>query len=54
MTSFAFLLWAAGAVAKILQLIVKSVLLSLSDQICLDSSVLFQWFLFRKENLCCV
>ena len=31
MASFAFV---AGAVAKILQLIVKSVLLSLSDQVC--------------------
>ena len=46
MTSFTFV--AVG------HLIVKSVLLSLSDQICFDSSVLFELFLFRKESLCCV
>ena len=43
MVSFAFLAvgrWGGGA--KILQLIVKSVLLSLSFQICFDSSVLFE------------
>ena len=34
-----------------LQLIVKLVLLSLSDQMCLDSSVLFEYFLIRKESL---
>ena len=32
----------AGAVAKILQLIEKLVLLSLSVQICFDSSMLFE------------
>ena len=41
MASFAFVA-VGGAVAKILQLVVKSVLLSLSDQICFDSSVLFE------------
>ena len=36
------LLLLAGAVAKILQLIVKLVLLSLGVQICFDSSALFE------------
>ena len=41
MASFAFV-DLGRAVAKINQLIVKSLLLSLSDQICFDSSVLFE------------
>ena len=42
----------AGAFCRIFQVTVCSMLLSLRDQIFLDNSVLLQYFLFRKDDLC--
>ena len=41
-----------GRVCRIFHVTVCSMLLSLRDQIFLDSSVLLQYFLFRKDDLC--
>ena len=42
----------AGAFCRIFHATVCSMLMSLRDQIFLDNSVLLQYFLFRKDDLC--